>query len=182
MPGVTFRRRDKQLSRHPGLELDKLFRIILAAFLAFGISAAGATAAPQNPANGTWMQNNPDPTGRWMTANHNAVVEISPCGQDICGRIVGMALNPGDPIPKDWRGKSQCGMTIFRTAPDTPGGSSWTGTILDPRDGDTYHAKITGGKGGQIKLRGYLGLSIFGQTQTWTAYTGKITQDCRLPG
>jgi uncharacterized protein (DUF2147 family) len=157
-----------------------LLRFALAAFLAFGIAAAAASPAPQNGVNGMWMQNNASPTGRWVTANHNAVIQISPCGQDLCGQIVGMALKPGDPVPKDWRGKSQCGLNIIKTAPDAPGASSWTGTILDPRDGSTYHAKITPGAAGQINLRGYVGLPVFGQTQTWTAYTGKITQDCRL--
>jgi hypothetical protein len=29
-------------------------------------------------------------------------------------------------------------------------------------------------------LRGYVGLPIFGQTQTWTPYNGTLAENCRL--
>ncbi len=43
------------------------------------------------------------------------------------------------------------------------------GDILDPDTGSVYRCRFTLGSGGQkLFLRGYLGLSIFGRTQTWT--------------
>ncbi len=137
-----------------------------------------ASAAAADP-NGQFMQASPAAAGRWITANHDAVVEIAPCGADLCGRIVGMVLAPGEPLPKDWKGDSQCGLTIFRVAPD-PGGRSWSGSILDPRDGSVYNARITAAPDGRLNLHGYLGLPIFGQTQTWDAYPANIPSDCRL--
>lgn len=45
------------------------------------------------------------------------------------------------------------------------------GTILDPRDGKIYKATmrvVNGGK--QLKVRGYLGVSLFGKTVVWNRY------------
>ena len=148
---------------------------ILLLVLSLALPAWGAPS----PA-GQFLQTTPTASGRWITAGHSAVVQIAPCGADLCGRIVGMVLAPGEPVPRDWQGQSQCGLTIIQTAPDAgSGGTSWTGSILDPRDGSVYHAHITL-SAGELKLRGYVGLPIFGQTQTWMSYGGHPGPDCRL--
>jgi uncharacterized protein (DUF2147 family) len=42
------------------------------------------------------------------------------------------------------------------------------GDILDPETGSVYKCRLTLGHGGEeMQVRGYLGLSIFGRTQTW---------------
>jgi uncharacterized protein (DUF2147 family) len=44
------------------------------------------------------------------------------------------------------------------------------GYVYNPEDGGTYRMKAwMNGKDG-LKVRGYLGISLFGQTQTWTRY------------
>lgn len=43
------------------------------------------------------------------------------------------------------------------------------GEILDPFSGNIYRAKLELIEGGtQLKVRGYLGVSLFGRTQLWT--------------
>ena len=49
-------------------------------------------------------------------------------------------------------------------------GEEWweSGSILDPDNGKTYRCKIRLTNGGKnLDVRGYVGISLFGRTQTW---------------
>jgi len=92
------------------------------------------------------------------------------------GRFVGTVLgvlSSTDPAPNcdrcqgELRGRPVVGMTILR-------GLRWRGdafedgTILDPDNGETYRCSATLRDGGRrLELRGYIGLPLFGRTQTW---------------
>ncbi|MEO6849303.1 MAG: DUF2147 domain-containing protein, partial [Mucilaginibacter sp.] len=41
------------------------------------------------------------------------------------------------------------------------------GTIYDPKNGKTYSCKMTL-EGNQLKIRGYIGISLFGRSEIWT--------------
>jgi uncharacterized protein (DUF2147 family) len=41
------------------------------------------------------------------------------------------------------------------------------GTIYDPKNGKTYSCKMTL-QGNNLKIRGYIGISLFGRTEVWT--------------
>ena len=65
------------------------------------------------------------------------------------------------------RGKPLLGLTFIENM--TCKGLECTGgTILDPNSGTYYNANMTVSPDGQrLTVRGYIGLSIFGQSQTW---------------
>lgn len=125
------------------------------------------------------------PVGNWVTASQDAVIQIRPCGDHLCGAIQGMVLSPTDKTPTDWVGQSQCGLVILKTSatarPEADGTRAWYGHITNPRNGSRYHIRLTLDAQGHLLLRGYVGLPLFGRTQSWHSYQGKLgTQDCRL--
>ncbi|WP_297370291.1 DUF2147 domain-containing protein [Acidocella sp.] len=146
-------------------------RVLAAALLGGGIlvgAAAGAASAPQPV------------SGQWLTADHQAVIALAPCGAAECGRIVGMVFDhPNDPEPLDWRGRAQCGETIITVTPTSDG--SWQGEVLDPRTGTRYRAKLWR-DAGRLALRGYVLTPLLGETQNWRAFAGQILPGCHLPG
>ena len=49
------------------------------------------------------------------------------------------------------------------------GDGRWSGgRIYDPNSGKTYKATIRQVDANTIKLRGYIGISLFGRSDTWT--------------
>jgi uncharacterized protein (DUF2147 family) len=91
------------------------------------------------------------------------------------GKIVRMFMKPGenpnvvcDLCKDDRRGKPWLGLDIIRGMKRN-GAEYIDGTILDPRDGDLYSAKMTLTPDGQtLVVRGYLGISLLGKNQYWT--------------
>lgn len=60
------------------------------------------------------------------------------------------------------------GMTIIKGVVDKGNGSYQGKEILDPFSGNTYRVKLKLKEAGQLlEVRGYVGVSLFGRTQTW---------------
>lgn len=123
-------------------------------------------------------QNNGSPLGLWQTQG-GGVIEIFRCGEFLCGSIVGIPRVPGEAIPKDSAGRSECGLTIMREVSEGQGGS-WSGHITDPRDGSQYHVELWVDHRGSLHLRGYILLPLIGQTQIWRRYTGHVGPECTV--
>lgn len=120
------------------------------------------------------------PVGVWMTQGNDAVIAIAPCDSGLCGRIVGVTLDhPDDPVPTDRNGRSQCGLTIIHDAV-RDGEASWAAQIIDPRDGSAYRARMQLDEQRRLRVRGYIGIALFGRTQVWTPFNGPLPNDCRL--
>jgi uncharacterized protein (DUF2147 family) len=119
------------------------------------------------------------PFGRWRTfddktGHESGVVEITPAGDSLQGKIVKVIPDPDDP-PDTFctkcegpdKDKPILGLTIMKGFHQD--GDEWDGgTILDPRTGNIYSAKLHVEDGGhKLFLRGFIGISLFGRTQTW---------------
>ena len=65
------------------------------------------------------------------------------------------------------RNRQQLGLTLLvNFAFDEE--NLWNGgTIYNPDDGKTYSCKITMKDNQSIEVRGYVGISLFGKTETW---------------
>jgi uncharacterized protein (DUF2147 family) len=129
----------------------------------------------------------PSIMGTWLTASGVAQVRISPC-QDaahgpLCGFIVGL-INPKGPDgvvvapeaatdyrntdPKQ-RGRKVLGMALIWGFKKTADPNVFEdGQIYNGENGKTYTANISLQSDGTLKLRGYVGTPLFGETQIWT--------------
>lgn len=128
------------------------------------LPAAAAAMAPLTPI-----------TGRWITSDRAALVEVAPCrdnggGPGLCGRIARVLkadptkpqrdVNNPDPA---LRTRAIVGMPILTGF--TAGNAAWTGRIYDPRSGRTYRSTLTR-DGATLRVKGCFG--PFCQTQVWT--------------
>jgi len=121
--------------------------------------------------------------GVWVTADGKARVEIVKHGDAYDGDIVWLKepLYPADDKTAPGQAK------VDRNNPDKTlqarpiiglpliqgfkysGDNVWTdGTIYDPDNGKLYSCKMTLMMDGSLRVRGYVGISLFGRTEIWT--------------
>ncbi len=110
-------------------------------------------------------------TGRWVTAEKDAVVAIAPCGKTLCGRIEKFLIAPpqgnnqrdvNNPDAAK-RSRKLLGMAILFGL--TAAGDEWQGQVYDPKAGKTYTAKVRRKPDGTLEMKGCLG--PFCQAQVW---------------
>ena len=116
------------------------------------------------------------PVGKWVTIDDKtgekrAIVTLSESGGVLSGVINKVYPQPGDTgfcdnCPGAFKGKKVVGLR-FLWGLKNEGGNEWGGgSILDPKTGKIYSAKITQ-KGNKLLVRGYFGISLLGRTQIW---------------
>ena len=102
-----------------------------------------------------------DPSGLWMMENGKVTIQVSPCGDLMCGRIVALKKpldSEGNPkLDKDnpnpaLRRRPVIGLTLFHDMKQT-GNNEWRGQIYVPDDGKTYNA-IVNISGRVMKVKG----------------------------
>ena len=110
------------------------------------------------------------------------MVEIDRCGNGLCGYVVGItAFLPGNVTPVDNHGRSRCKLQIIPDGAQASDGS-WDSHITNPDDGKTYTITMRLEPGGRLRMRGYIGIPLFGRTVFWTRFTGRTTADCHIDG
>ena len=117
-----------------------------------------------------------DVAGRWLSGDGDGWIEISLVGDSLTGVIAGSPNDePGDPPRFDdknpdpaLRDRPLDGMAIM-SGFEYEGDGRWTGgTIYDPNSGNTYKCTLTQVDRETLKVRGYIGLSLFGRSDNWT--------------
>jgi len=122
--------------------------------------------------------------GSWLTADGKARVEIVKHGDVYDGSIVwlkepnypaddkkGMAgkvkVDRENPAPA-LQTRPILGLPLI-TGFKYAGDNVWNdGHIYDPESGKLYSCKMTLMMDGSLKVRGYVGISLFGRTEIWT--------------
>ncbi len=117
------------------------------------------------------------PVGLWRTFDDEdgqaaSLVRIDTLDGMLEGRVVRILPRPGHPLDARCdecsgarKGQPVTGMVILwgmkRDGDEYSGGQ-----ILDPHNGRIYRCKMKV-KSNTLEVRGYLGFSLFGRTQTW---------------
>jgi uncharacterized protein (DUF2147 family) len=117
---------------------------------------------------GVWQQIDPG-TGRV-----GGLISFKEKGGLWEGYIVKMYPQPGDPVnpvcsrcTDDRKDQLVLGLRLIQDA-KRDGLSYKGGSILDPRSGSQYSVELTLSPDNQtLTVRGYVGLTLFGQSQTW---------------
>jgi uncharacterized protein (DUF2147 family) len=124
------------------------------------------------------------PIGTWLTESGGADVQIADCGSKLCGSIVWIkepldahgrpkvdSNNPDQAL----RSRKILGLVIL-SGFVSAGDNVWQdGLIYNPQDGRTYKCTLTLVDDHTLRVRGYVGISLLGKTQTWTRVDGVTT-------
>ena len=116
-------------------------------------------------------------TGKWKTVDDEtgeakSIVEVYEQGGKVYGKVVEI-LNPAKKNAKcqkckgDDKDKPILGLTIIKGL--IKDGDEYTdGDILDPQKGKLYSCTIKLDGKDKLVVRGYMGISMLGRSQTWT--------------
>ena len=108
--------------------------------------------------------------GYWRTPG-GAVIRIAPCDHLLCLEIARLAAgnhsltDTHNPNPR-LRRRRLCGLRIGAGFLEADPQHARGGHLYDPKSGRTYKGEMTA-EGNLLRLRGYVGLPIFGRTETW---------------
>jgi uncharacterized protein (DUF2147 family) len=133
------------------------------------ISVASVRAQQLSPklqnAIGHWqiVESNGKPNGQAQTYLVNGklfgrVTQVRPgrTPRDVCDKCSG-----------EYKKQLILGMVIMRDF--HPDGDDWVGgTVVDPENGKMYRGKIWAVGNDRLNLRGFIGISILGRTESWT--------------
>ena len=115
--------------------------------------------------------------GLWFNQEKEAKIEIYKAKDGtFYGKIVWLKEPNRDGKPKtdihnpkeDQRSAPELGLLILKRFKKDSDSKFDDGTIYDPRNGKTYSCTITVKDANTLSIRGYIGISLIGQTNTWT--------------
>ena len=116
--------------------------------------------------NGIW--------GEWKEPT-GSVIEVFHCGNDACLRLI--AISSTAPTKTDdhnpdtqLRSRPLCGLQIGSGFHPEGGDAADGGSLYDPKSGKTYKGSMMR-QSEELHLRGYIGVKLFGRTETWVRAT-----------
>lgn len=117
-------------------------------------------------------QTNPDHIlGTYLTEGGKAKIKVTKQGAAYVGTLIwtsrGDVLDEHNPT-KSERTKKLVGKVILTGLKYDSGSDYKGGKIYDPENGKTYSCKVTTEANGNLKMRGFIGVSLLGRTTSWT--------------
>jgi len=125
--------------------------------------------------------------GLWMTEKKGVVVELYPCEDEVCGKVVWLKKNfrrsgelrrdRHNPDP-DKRSRPWCGAEVIQGLEPDGNGKLENGSFYYLGDGGTYGLDLKFDGNGTMKASAYLGIKLLGKTETWIRPGPDITPGC----
>lgn len=152
----------------------------LATSLLVVVPLAAQQPLPQAPAA-------PAPAGLWIDHTGRGAVEITPCGQKLCGRIVwmqqpndkrGQPLRDGLNPEKSLRSRPICGLQVIGDLEPQRDGSWDKGWIYDPEQGEAFDVEIRLRAPDKLQVKGYKGFKFLNETFQWQRATTPLQSTC----
>lgn len=156
---------------------NKLIQNLFAGIVYFTLLTSMNTATPA-------FEDNPDAIqGVWKTGEGNAMVRIYKNGDKYQGKVVWLK-EPIDPETGKPKVDKFHPDEASRTRPVLGLINVWgfvyqeknvwsEGNIYDPKNGNTYSCTIKMISPNTIEVRGFIGVSLIGRTDTWTRQVAK---------
>ena len=135
--------------------------------LGMGLLMAASASAAENEADAV--------LGEWYTDEDKSIVEIYRLDDKFYGKIVWLKepYTPEGSEKRDIhnpdeskRDDSIIGLQLLSDFRYSGRNRLDKGTVYDPNDGKTYSCKMRL-KGDRLKIRGYVGIAVFGRTTIW---------------
>jgi uncharacterized protein (DUF2147 family) len=117
--------------------------------------------------------------GIWLSEDGTGLIRIELGEDGPVGTIAGSPDGPDKRQPSDkdelnpdpaLRDRPLLGLTIMEDFTSAGDGKWKHGKIYDPNSGKTYKCKLTLVDANTLELRGYIGISLLGRTETWKRY------------
>jgi uncharacterized protein (DUF2147 family) len=100
-----------------------------------------------------------EPTGLWYDHTGRGAVEITKCGNGLCGKLVWLK----DPE----HAKQVCNIQIIGDAKPVANGVWDNGWIYDPERDSKFSVELTPMGPQELKVVGYMGTKWLSETMTW---------------
>lgn len=125
----------------------------------------------------------PTEHGIWIDDTGQGAVEILPCGDQLCGRIVWLKdpnAKNGRPLTDilnpdlNQRQRPICGLQVIGNLKRQSNGSWDNGWIYDPKEGKSYDVEISLRAPDKLQVTGYLGVKFLSESFIWTRASAEL--------
>ena len=140
--------------------------VLTVAMLPLGQAAGQQQPVAANPINGVWIDDKGD-----------GAIEIAPCGERLCGRIVWLKVpndKVGRPLTDGYnpeaakRKRPICGLPVIGDLKLQQNGAWDAGWIYDPKEGRSYDVELRLRSADRLQVTGYLGTKFLSERFVWT--------------
>ena len=148
--------------------------LVVGLLIATPVGAQSATHVAEAPAPAV---ESPTPVGEWLHANQRIKIQIEPCRDLLCGKIIwfkwpndaqGLPLVDLKNADPALQARPLLGLTVLHGLRRAAKNKWEDGYVYNPDDGENYRANMTIQNDGTLRIRAYLLIPLFGHTLIWT--------------